>query len=300
MKKSSVTENRNLYIGGSDVPIIMGISPFKARFELLQEKAGILENDFKGNEYTEYGDKLEAKIRDYINESLFQKNPFKEDCKIVGNLRGNVDGANHTTILEIKTTSQIKESVDEYKNYLVQLLFYMQIYKKTKGILAIYERPKDFNDEFDAKRLVTYTIDIDEYEDLIEELNEAIDRFLNDLEALKNNPFATEEDLQPKEIIEISNKLEKLENDLIVYNELKKQYEETKTNLLKAMEERNIKKFETNQGTKITVVKGSEDTTVEEFNTEKFKTENEEIYTKYLEEKIKKGRKSYLKITLGN
>ena len=50
-----VTIDRDKYIGGSDIPIIMGISPFKSRFDLLLEKAGYLENDFKGNEYTEYG-----------------------------------------------------------------------------------------------------------------------------------------------------------------------------------------------------------------------------------------------------
>ena len=45
--------DRNLYIGGSDIPIIMGISPFKKRFDLLLEKAGLKENDFDGNQYTE-------------------------------------------------------------------------------------------------------------------------------------------------------------------------------------------------------------------------------------------------------
>ena len=55
----AVTVDREKYIGGSDIPIIMGISPFKSRFDLLLEKAGLKENDFTGNEYTEYGNKLE-------------------------------------------------------------------------------------------------------------------------------------------------------------------------------------------------------------------------------------------------
>ena len=58
--QASVKEDRNLYIGGSDVPIILGISPFKTRYELLLEKAQIEESMFEGNAYTEYGNVMEA------------------------------------------------------------------------------------------------------------------------------------------------------------------------------------------------------------------------------------------------
>ena len=64
----NVKVDRDKYIGGSDIPIIMGISQFKTRFELLLEKAGLKENTFDGNEYTEYGNIMEPKIRDYINK----------------------------------------------------------------------------------------------------------------------------------------------------------------------------------------------------------------------------------------
>ena len=64
-----VTIDRNLFIGGSDIGIIMGISPFKTRFDLLIEKAGYKENNFTGNDFTEFGHIIEPKIRDYINES---------------------------------------------------------------------------------------------------------------------------------------------------------------------------------------------------------------------------------------
>ena len=111
--------DRNLYIGGSDIPIIMGISPFKKRFDLLLEKAGLKENDFEGNQYTEYGNILEPKIRDYINSK--EKLSFYEDKKVNGDIRCHVDGYNgKDTILEIKTTSQVHNSVNEYKVYLCQ------------------------------------------------------------------------------------------------------------------------------------------------------------------------------------
>ena len=122
----AVTIDRDKYIGGSDIPIILGISHFKSRFDLLLEKAGLQENEFTGNEYTEYGNILEPKIRNYINKQKISLKPFREDKKVVGDVRCHVDGFNGETVLEIKTTSQIHSNVDEYKTYLVQLLFYMQ------------------------------------------------------------------------------------------------------------------------------------------------------------------------------
>lgn len=41
-----------------------------------------------------------------------------------------------------------------------------------------------------------------------------------------------------------------------------------------------------------------EDKEVQKFNEEKFKEENEDIYNKYLETKIQKGRKGSVRITL--
>ena len=172
----NVTIDRDKYIGGSDIPIIMGISPFKTRFDLLLEKAGLKENDFNGNEYTEYGNILEPKIRDYINNQCLSKKIYKEDKKIIDDIRCHVDGFNGETVLEIKTTSQVHDNVDDYKIYLVQLLFYMQYMNVDKGLLAVYERPDDFNEEFDENRLKTYYISIDNYKEMIEQINKAVDQ----------------------------------------------------------------------------------------------------------------------------
>ena len=61
--QETVKQDRDKYIGGSDIPVIMNLSPFKSRFDLLLEKAGYKEDTFEGNVYTEYGNKLEPKIR---------------------------------------------------------------------------------------------------------------------------------------------------------------------------------------------------------------------------------------------
>ena len=309
-----VTVDREKYIGGSDLPIIMGLSPFKSRFDLLLEKAGYLENDFVGNEYTEFGNIIEPKIRDFINQT--EKDKFVENKIVEDDLRYHSDGINKTTVLEIKSTSQIKEDVSDYTLYLVQLLLGMKLNKMKKGKLAIYERPEDFNTDFDESRLKIYDINIKDYKDLLEDIEMAIEQFRIDLEKVKKNPLITEEDLQPKEVIELSNQIVEIENQLIVFKELEKSQKKLKEQLKKSMEEYQIKKWATPNGTKITLVADGEDKEVEvkKVDTEKFEKENanlisdfnkmqdkyNEAQEKYTttEKEIKKGRSGYVKITL--
>ena len=192
-----VRTDRNKYIGGSDIPIIMNISPFKKRFDLLLEKAELLENDFEGNIYTEYGNILEPKIREYINK--LKDTNYIEYKKIDGNIRCHLDGFNDVSVLEIKTTSQIRKKVSSYKKYLVQLLFYMQQTNVEKGLLAVYERPKDFCEEFQEDRLQLFDIDINDYDELLKEINIAVRKFIEDLEKIKENPFIEEWELEEME-----------------------------------------------------------------------------------------------------
>ncbi len=312
----NVTKDRHKFLGGSDISIIMNINHFKTRFDLLLEKAEFLPVEEIDNKYIDFGNVLEPKIRNYINKSLYLKDPFKEDTFIDGDLRANVDGVNKGFILEIKTTSHIKDDLDDYKLYLVQLLFYMKVAKRKKGILAVYERPSDFNEEFDENRLQTFMIDIANFKELLEDINFAIDQFRIDLEKVKENPFITEEDLQPKKVIELSNQIVEIENQLIAFKELEKSQKKLKEQLKKAMEEYQIKKWATPNGTKITLVADGEDKEIEvkKVDTEKFEKENanlisdfhkmQEKYNKALEKytttetEIKKGRKGYVKITL--
>lgn len=295
--QTSVKEDRERYVGGSDIPIIMGISPFKTRYELLLEKAGLKEIEKVDNEYIRYGNTMEEKIRDYINKT-YEKD-FKEGKHIINDIRCHTDGEDKDCILEIKTTSQIYEKVDDYKNYLVQLLFYMHYAKKCFGYLAVYERPSDFNEEFEEKRLKTYRIDIEDYKELLEQINKAVDQFRIDLQKLKENPLLTEEELMPLDIQSISNKIIILEERLKEYKKIEEEQKELKNKLKQMMEEKSIKKWETPNGVKITLVEDGKDKKVLKFNESKFKEENEDIYNKYLETKIQKGKSGYVKITFG-
>lgn len=295
-----VTFDRWRYIGGSDIPAIMGISQFKKRFDLLLEKAQLQTNDFAGNMYTEYGNALEPKIRDYINTT--EKKKYLEDKVIKDDLRYHSDGFNGKCVLEIKTTSNIHDDVNEYKVYLVQLLFGMQMHGVKLGKLAVYDRPNDFDEEFDVSRLHTYDINIKDYKSLLEDINMAVDQFRADLEKLKENPFLTEEDLQPKELIELSNQVTSFEQEIARYKRIEEEYKVVKDKLFKAMQEHQIKKWTTNGGVQISRVDGSEDSVsiVKKFNDQKLKEDNLTLYEQYLEDvqQIKKGRSGYLKITL--
>lgn len=295
-----VTIDREKYIGGSDISVIMGISTFKTRWQLLLEKAQLAEIAFEGNKYTLFGQKIEPKIRNYINH-LYNTN-FEPNQVIVGEFRGNTDGFNGECVLEIKSTSHIYDNVDDYIVYLVQLVKYMEVNKVKNGLLAIYERPEDFNLEFDKDKLTIYPIKADTYKDLLGKVNAEIDRFLTDLARLKENPLLSEEDFQPNELISLSNRVMVLENRMAEFKVIEAEYKTMKQALYEAMEKHDIKSWETFNGTKITKVNAIAGTTetITEFDTDTFGKEHPKLYKKYCKEvtKVSKGKAGYVKITL--
>ena len=295
-----VTIDRDKYIGGSDVPAIMGISTFNTRWELLLEKAGLKVNDFTGNKYTEFGEIMEPQIRDHINAK--RKKKFVPDQVIVDDLRGNCDGFNGDTILEIKTTSHVFNTVNEYKVYLVQLLFYMQLYGVKKGKLAVYSRPDDFDPVFDAERVQIHDITLNQYTDLLNEINAEIARFRDDLERLRNNPLLTEQDLQPSELVRISNAVMVLEQRMADYRYVEVEYKRMKQALFDAMDKHGVKTWETPNGARITRVDAvpASVKTVTQFDEDAFKKENPALYGMFQRDVEKKtaGRAGYVRITL--
>ena len=300
--QESVKQDRDRYIGGSDIPIIMNLSPFKTRFDLLLEKAGYKADTFEGNVYTEYGNTLEPFIREWINANNPDK--FKEgkhvreatDDELIG-VRIHTDGENDTTILEIKTTSQIYEDVNDYKIYLVQLLYYMVLTDKEFGLLAVYERPEDLSVDFDSRRLHLYNISQGEYKDLIAEINEAIEKFLVDLAKVKDNPFITESELLPAEIPDITERILAFESQIKYLKEVEKTVKAEKDRLKKAMQSAGVKSFKTPNGYKLTLVDDGEDSIKQEFDEAKFKKQNPELYNCYLTSKVAKGKAGYVLIT---
>ena len=297
-----VTVDRDIYIGGSDIAVIMGLSSFKTRWTLLQEKAGLIEAAFHGNKYTLYGQKIEPIIRDYINRK--RKKKFEPNRVINGDIRCHTDGFNGECVLEIKSTSHIFPTVDEYKVYLVQLIKYMEENHVKKGKLAVYHRPEDFNTDFDPERLQVFDITMAEYKELLAEVNKEITRFRVDLARLRENPLLSEQDFLPaeNELVALSNKVVAFESQLAAMKAIEQQLKDAKQALFDEMTKHDVKAWETPNGTKITRVDSTPGSvkTVTEFDTAAFKEENPAMYEMYLHEVEKKtaGRSGYVKITL--
>ena len=298
MNKDTVTKDREKFIGGSDLAGIMGLSPFIDRWTLLQQKAGLKERDFFGNEYTRYGDELEPIVRDYINEKYCRD--FEPAVKVDGDLRGNCDGIDEGGLLEIKTTSHVYDTLDGYKGYLVQILFYMKIFNVQHAMLAVYHRNEDFSTDFDPSRLQVIPIDIKDHLDTMDEVEQAIEMFRKDLSELRENPLLCEEDFMPNEIVEVTNKIMELENQLAAYKQMEAELKEFKSKLKVAMEEYGIKTWRLYDGTKITLVPDGEDKEVEEIDLKALQKDHPELFgerSKYVKRKRKKGRSGFVRIT---
>lgn len=300
-----VEQDRDKYIGGSDIPVICGISPFKTRWHLLLEKAGLAGTEvpsFHGNKYTEYGHTIEPKIREFINRKL--STDFKPTRLIHNDLRLHTDGFNGGCILEVKSTSKVHDTLDGYKIYLVQLLKYMEEHEVTEGILAVYERPEDMSTEFDKNRLQTWLVRLEDHQKLLDHVNKEIDRFRRDLERLKENPLLSEHDFLPKnnELMTLANKVAQFESQLASMKELEEKCKQAKKELYDQMLKHDVKSWSMPNGTKLTRVDEVPATTKEvtELDEESFKNAYPLIHAHYCVRKLKKvnGKAGYVRITV--
>lgn len=306
--QDSVKQNRERYIGGSDIPVILGVSPYKTRFRLLLEKAQIEEDTFEGNEYTFFGNVMESKIRDYINSLDTVKEPYvegkyvEEDDNI--GIRCHTDGENKDSILEIKTTSEdnIHDRIEDYKVFFPQLLFYMMKRHKKNGHLAVYERPADMSEEFDPNRLHLYYCYLDDFKDEQFVISKEVMRFRQDLKKVKANPFISEEELLPDDLVTASNQIILMENQLAELKSLEAAIKSRKAELKELMVKYNVKTWQTPNGTKITLVPDGEDReeTEEYFDMEEFKEKHPKMFKTFnkTHKIIKKGKTGFVRITL--
>ena len=297
-----VTEDRDKYIGGSDIPAILGISKFTTRWQLLLQKAGLEERSFAGNRFTEYGHIIEPQIRDYIN-LIYQTN-YVPNRTIIGDLRYHADGFNGEKVLEVKSTSEIYSSVDSYKVYLVQLLKGMEMNGVEEGILAVYERPENLNPNFDPTRLQVFEVSMSKYQNLLNHINREIEKFLSDLNRLKENPLLSEQDFLPigNGLVALSNKIVQFETQLAAMKEIEVQLKDAKKQLYHEMLKANVKSWTSPSGVKITRVDESPGKTkqVAELDVETFKRECPATFERYchMVEKKTNGKAGFVRITV--
>lgn len=314
MSNPNVTIDRYKYIGGSDLPTILGqnLKYDKKPYDLALEKARIKPSEFKGNQFTKYGQKMEPVIRDYIN-SVYGVN-YLEDTIIdsTKGYRGNTDGIDRNAsipILEIKTFGD--ELDIDY--YTAQCQFYMETFDRDACLLVGYKRPADFytgvdydlenddsyfNFEFDPNNLVEHVIYRDK--SLWNKIEERIKSFKDAVGYLvENKDDYTEEEFNKifygTDLIEITNKVVSLENKLQAMKTIESDYKKAKEELYNLFDQRGIISLDTGK-VKITKVAPTSYQTVS-IDTKKLKEENEKIYNKY---KIVKttNKKGYILIMI--
>lgn len=306
--QESVTQDRDKFLGGSDIAAVMGISPFTTRWDLLCYKAHIKENKFAGNAYTEYGNQMEEKIRAYVNSLGYD---FHEDKVILLDsdvlpTRYHADGLDGDGIvLEVKTTSKIG-TLSDYKYYLVQLLYGMWANQCEEGILAVYERPENMSLEFDKTRLQLFFIGMEDYESLMKEILEEVEKFRADFSYLMEHREIEEYMLPSNSALrKISTAKMKIGGINIPVSwllenisEIKKAESDIRDELKSQMEEHSIKKVAfTDLGIKFSYVPATEGSKKMKFNEKKFKKENEKLYEQYLEETTSGARSASVRLT---
>ncbi|MGG3841842.1 YqaJ viral recombinase family protein [Anoxybacillus kestanbolensis] len=279
-KDVNVVQHRDKWVGGSDVPAILGISKYKTQFQLAKEKTGIEPSDFKGNEgneYTAYGNVLEPQIREYINainETNFQP-ATKTDVE--RGIRSNTDGYDpeNQLILEIKTHGK----TPDIRSYEAQMQLYMYQFGVEYGWLALYERPDNFDAEFDADRLQIKVVHRDNQ--YVQHILDAIETFWIRCEYLKEKPDMTEQEFMSvgqNELTIVAQQVEKLELQLASFKKLEEQYKAMKDKLYQLMEEYDVKKWETDRIVITRVLPGKR----ESFDSARFKKEHPELAQQYI------------------
>lgn len=312
MANPNVTIDRHKYVGGSDLPTILGLNAKYGTsiFDFAKEKAGIIPNTFKGNQFTKYGQEMEPVIRGYINSKYGVNYLADTIIDEKRHYRGNTDGIDRCAdipILEVKTFGE-ELDVDYYT---AQCQFYMETFNQPRCLLVGYKRPSDFytgvdydlenddsyfNLEFDENNIVEYEIERNSV--MWGRIEERINAFKTAVEKLRKNHDMTEAEFNKifygTDIIKASNKVAKLENKLLKYKDIEKEHKKLKEELYNLFEERGILSFDT--GTiKITKVAPTSYDTVT-IDTDKLKKENEKIYNEYKVVKTT-NKKGYILIT---
>jgi putative phage-type endonuclease len=145
-------QERKSGLGGSDSPVVIGVSPWKTRLDLYRDKLGLVP-DFTGNNQTARGTALEPLVRDIYQEEtgrLVKVIPGMIEHPEKPFIRANVDGqvwmkdgnGKGPGVLEIKcpnlhTYLKIKrEGVPEYA--YIQDQHYLGVTGAKWGSLAIF------------------------------------------------------------------------------------------------------------------------------------------------------------------
>ena len=141
-------EQRKLGIGGSDMPIILGLSNYKTPYQLYLEKKGILSTSDEMSPLQYWGNRLEGIIRDEFADrnKVIIETPNTLIHPFYDFMRANIDGyiREWESVLEVKCSSQFmaNEWGDDGSDnipmaYLVQVAHYCSVLNAPSAYIAV-------------------------------------------------------------------------------------------------------------------------------------------------------------------
>jgi putative phage-type endonuclease len=149
--------DRRLGIGGSDMPIIMGLSSYKTPYQLYLEKIGQTEIKDEMTPYQYWGHQLEGIIRDEFakRHNVSIETPDTLTHPIYPFLRGNIDGfiPDYNAVLEVKCSSSFmshqwgEDGSDVIPMpYLVQVAHYCAVADADCAYIAVLIGGNDYRE----------------------------------------------------------------------------------------------------------------------------------------------------------
>lgn len=150
-------EDRKLGVGGSDIPIIMGLSTYKTPYQLYLEKIGEVENKEEPNEYQYWGNQLESIIRDEFakRNNVAVETPDTLIHPFFDFLRANIDGfiPSLNAVLEVKCSSSYMSNLwgEDGSDvipmqYLVQIAHYCVVTNADCAYIAVLIGGNDYRE----------------------------------------------------------------------------------------------------------------------------------------------------------
>jgi putative phage-type endonuclease len=150
-------EERKLGIGGSDMPIIMGLSNYKTPYQLYLEKTGQIESSQEENQLQYWGNQLEEVIRKEFEK---RNNVVVEEREtlvhpVFNFLRANIDGfiPASNAVLEVKCSSSFmahewgEDGSDVIPMpYLVQVAHYCAVTNADCAYIAVLIGGNDYRE----------------------------------------------------------------------------------------------------------------------------------------------------------
>lgn len=215
--KEIVSEDRGKWlswrwagIGSSDAAIIMGVSRFKTRDQLLLEKAGLFKGEDGGNEFIKNkGNKIEGHVREFIEQQDNCKYPAVAfESESFPFMRASLDGWNEETktIVEIKLLSvqnpaKVNTETAGYKKWevlshgLIPNEYYPQVQHQlmvTGAGRVLFEGYKEIKGEYFINRKKLLRVEVTPELEYIEQLAIEEFRFWFEVEQLRNKQYKGE------------------------------------------------------------------------------------------------------------